>query len=424
MLYPCERMGYLDWEYVDKDFPPDDVSLGKLSGDTANAASGQMGSDIVWLRGPLIGVDATKMTLFTEGVNPDEICQGALGNCWLLAAAAALANQKSAINRVFSTHERNPRGKYHLRLYNNQEEAWEDLFIDDNIPCDRKIWEKDGKAVPVFSKPSGEALWVLLLEKAFAKSCGSYASIEGGQTLWAVQAMTGDPARMFMLNENVWAGYDMVSTAKENDADTRRSVGFKPRSENIDCDTMFGILEKYSKLGSILSASGANGKNGLVAGHAYSILKVHTAHTDPSWLATVGVGITDDEKVQLLQIRNPWGHGEWKGDWSDKSELWETYPTVAKQVGFENADDGAFWMTWQDYMEHYSKVGIVHRTIDITSLELEFNQGLRCGPSLGCMKGCCQFWCCCKGITHLYFPVHSSDETVAGSRYSRVSGLE
>lgn len=27
-------------------------------------------------------------------------------------------------------------------------------------------------------------------------------------------------------------------------------------------------------------------------------------------------------------MRNPWSHGEWKGDWSDASTLWEDYPEV------------------------------------------------------------------------------------------------
>jgi hypothetical protein len=26
--------------------------------------------------------------------------------------------------------------------------------------------------------------------------------------------------------------------------------------------------------------------------------------------------------VKLVKMRNPWGEGEWKGDWSDKSDLW------------------------------------------------------------------------------------------------------
>ena len=28
------------------------------------------------------------------------------------------------------------------------------------------------------------------------------------------------------------------------------------------------------------------------------------------------------ETVKILQLRNPWGHFEWTGDWSDNSDCW------------------------------------------------------------------------------------------------------
>ena len=48
---------------------------------------------------------------------------------------------------------------------------------------------------------------------------------------------------------------------------------------------------------------------GVISGHAYSIISVHEFNLD-------------DENVKLLKLRNPWGTGEWSGDWSDKSSLW------------------------------------------------------------------------------------------------------
>jgi calpain-15 len=57
--------------------------------------------------------------------------------------------------------------------------------IDDFIPC------KSGK--PAFSRANGNELWVLLLEKAYAKAYGSYFKIEGGNPAIALRDLTGAP---------------------------------------------------------------------------------------------------------------------------------------------------------------------------------------------------------------------------------------
>lgn len=70
-------------------------------------------------------------------------------------------------------------------------------------------------------------------------------------------------------------------------------------------------------------------KYGLVTGHAYSII------------SGLEVTLDDGSSVKLLKVRNPWGTGEWTGDWSDSSRLWTS--SVKKQVGgLSFKDDGAF----------------------------------------------------------------------------------
>jgi hypothetical protein len=52
----------------------------------------------------------------------------------------------------------------------------------------------------------------------------------------------------------------------------------------------------------------ANAGQGLIMGHAYSLLAV----------AEVKLG--DGKSVRLVKLRNPWGKGEWTGAWSDNSK--------------------------------------------------------------------------------------------------------
>merc|ERR1719491_184292 len=117
---------------------------------------------------------------------------------------ACMAEVRNGIDNLFISKEFDPRGKYRIQLFDGTADsgrgAWRTFTIDDYIPCDRKKHEADGSAAPRFSRPNGDELWVMLLEKAFAKMCGSYEQLEGGSTIWALRAMTGDLCRWYEVD--------------------------------------------------------------------------------------------------------------------------------------------------------------------------------------------------------------------------------
>ncbi len=55
-------------------------------------------------------------------------------------------------------------------------------------------------------------------------------------------------------------------------------------------------------------------------------------------------------------MRNPWGKGEWKGDWSDGSKLWTA--SLKEQIGMEEKDDGIFYISETDYLEQFIETTI------------------------------------------------------------------
>ena len=59
--------------------------------------------------------------------------------------------------------------------------------MDDFFPCGGP------NQGPAFTKSNGNELWVLLLEKAYAKMYNSYDIIEGGHPSLALRDLTGAP---------------------------------------------------------------------------------------------------------------------------------------------------------------------------------------------------------------------------------------
>jgi calpain-15 len=61
------------------------------------------------------------------------------------------------------------------------------------------------------------------------------------------------------------------------------------------------------------------------------------------------------------------------GDWSDKSDKWTE--ELKKKVGFEDADDGVFFISYKDYMNYYRSTTIckVHDGFNHNSIRVNCN---------------------------------------------------
>ena len=133
------------------------------------------------------GQGSGRAQLFEGKIEAADVQQGGLGNCWLLAAIGAIAEAHPEIIRsLFLTNFVEPCGIYRIRLYDVRYERWTTVVIDDRIPM------TDDGMHPRFSRPNGPELWVLLLEKAFAKLWGAYGYLEGGHVILALQSFTGN----------------------------------------------------------------------------------------------------------------------------------------------------------------------------------------------------------------------------------------
>lgn len=73
---------------------------------------------------------------------------------------------------------------YAVKLFIDGE--WVIQCTDDSFPC------QYGK--PVYAKPHGNEIWVMLIEKCWAKIYGSYQNIDSGTPTEGFRALTGAPS--------------------------------------------------------------------------------------------------------------------------------------------------------------------------------------------------------------------------------------
>lgn len=54
-----------------------------------------------------------------------------------------------------------------------------------------------------------------------------------------------------------------------------------------------------------------------------------------------------------MRLRNPWGHYEWNGPWSDNAKEWT--PEIMEYLDFQFSDDGTFFMEFSDFCTQFNR---------------------------------------------------------------------
>ena len=166
--------------WTDPEFPPEPKSLYDVQIDLD--ADVRALSKITWKRASDI---YNPVYIFEDGVEPGDINQGALGNCYLLAALSSLAEFPERVKAMFVTQQINKAGIYMVRFFLNGQET--PVIVDEFLPCNAS-----GK--PAFATCRDSELWVSILEKAWAKLHGTYARTEGGLPCFAASHIMGVPS--------------------------------------------------------------------------------------------------------------------------------------------------------------------------------------------------------------------------------------
>ena len=110
-----------------------------------------------------------------------------------MCALASLAERPKLVENLFITKTKNKEGIYRMRFCKNGE--WVEVTVDDHFPC-------KPYGGPIFSRANDNEMWVLLVEKAYAKLHGNYYTLRGGFANEGMIDLTGCPTSTYDFEED------------------------------------------------------------------------------------------------------------------------------------------------------------------------------------------------------------------------------
>ncbi|CAG8502677.1 7767_t:CDS:1 [Funneliformis mosseae] len=389
----CARTGK---NFQDEHFPTNDTSL------FFKPSNHHHGDMVEWKRCKDL-TDNPHLFKYTNndgmsGIINTDVIQGAVGNCWLISALGVLAAHPKLLLKViprgadqdwchsnepgkklgvyhFRDTERHP-GVFRFRFYRFGE--WIEVVVDDYLPT------RDGRLIYARSKDQNE-MWVPLLEKAYAKLCKCYEALKSGSASDALVDLTGTIPETIDLPNSIPKNFDLPNHSTFSDIDSVPINQISPTNNQISPDNYNNIvgqmgvkkfvmmIQTARQRGALMSCS-INAlederqqerlPNGLIIGHAYGV-------TDIRRIRAPLMRRNSQNEIILIRLHNPWGEVEWNGDWSDRSDKWQSISkTKRKDMDFKIADDGDFWMSFEDWISNFSTLIICrHLNTSIFSFE-------------------------------------------------------
>ena len=332
-------------KFTDKLFPPNMNSLTYISEynkDFVNSNEITQFKDISWKRISDI-FTANKYDLFNT-LDVDDIKQGIIGNCYFLCVLSSFAKRPEIYDKIFIDKKIKEDGMYKLRFIING--IPQIILVDDYFPTvDNKF---------IFAQSINE-FWVQLLEKAWAKINLSYANTIGGIPYEVFNCLSEAPCENIShLRNDIYFVWNELIRAKRE--------GFY-----ITCNTKYLSKEQEDN-------------EGLISGHSYAIIDLFEFNvfykkgtiSESDYESNIfncklslkkenSKNNKDNKILRIIKIYNPWAWFEWKGKFNDNDdESWNKIPLLKELVGYNNNDDGIFFMEFSDYYKKFHSTYILN----------------------------------------------------------------
>lgn len=284
---------------------------------TLTLASKQMREFERWIRPEELCRGIGEPRMIAGSVDCNAVKQTIISDCSFIASLTVSAQYEEKFKKkiitsiIYPRNSRdepcyNPYGKYMIMLHING--IRRKIIIDDRLPYSRY-----GQILCSYSSNRTE-YWVSFLEKAYMKVMGGY-DFPGSNSNTDLHALTGwIPERCPIQREESTFNREELFNKIFNNYQNGR----------ILVTAATGPLDTVTEQ-----------RTGLAASHAYAVLDVKNV-----------LGI------KLLQLKNPWSHTEWKGNYSDNSTLWTEELKSLLNVK-DCSDDGLFWIDYRSVIEFF-----------------------------------------------------------------------
>ena len=272
--------------------------------------------------------DSKDYTVFHEGIAVEDIVQGKICDCYFLSVLGSLCKFPELVEKLFYFKEKTKEHIYGIYFYINGNKKL--VLIDDYLPC-----VGIGFKQFAMSKSEENEIWVALMEKAWAKVNGNYIRIGCG----------GTPNEVF----------DVLTEAYSEEIIIKQNIK----------DTLWNKLVDGEKKGFVMTAGTSANDDvedvGLSQGHAFTVLGIHEIK---------------GEKV--IRLRNPWGEGEFNGEWSDFSSKWTE--ELKQKYKYYEKEDGDFFMGYKDFLKYFVTMGFakLHPKFSSSRLKIKKTEATKC----------------------------------------------
>ncbi|CAD8158986.1 unnamed protein product [Paramecium octaurelia] len=331
IIQNCQKSKTL---YTDPDFPINNSSLYKDPQKPPEFAKDI--KSVKWVRPHEISKDA-KFVIDFEG----DYKQGAFGESWFVGAVVIVGQMKkynekqnkqtqqlsqqqiSQLEKLILDYDQfDECGFVAFQFFKNGE--WQQVIVDTLLPFDQ-----DSKQILFTQCANPSEFWLPLMEKAYCKLHGNYETICDGHIGEGLVDLTGGIAEINSLRD-------------------------PQLSKMIENDQLWQVLLQTHKLQFFMGCMNHNetkgtknadtGTHGILENHHYGIVDVREF---------------PKEKLRLMRIRNVWGpEGGWNGAFSDDSEEWDKHRNLREELKLvfkSKKSDGTWWMSYQDWHQHFNK---------------------------------------------------------------------